>query len=155
MALPNFNKEELRGKIQFQFENVVNAIQFRLLKAGENFVTNARNNGTYKDHTGNLRSSVGYVLFKNGIQVNENFKSFPPTEANLKGTGLGPDQAKMIIDEIITKYPRGLVLVCVAGMSYAAAVESKGFDVITNSALIAKNELQTGLEELRQKISKK
>lgn len=154
MGIPSFNKEELRGKIRFQFENVVKAVQFKLQKVGEEFVTNARNNGTYKDHTGNLRGSIGYVLFKNGIQVNDNFKSYPPSQASLKGTGIGPDQAKMIIDEIITKYPTGLVLVCVAGMEYAAAVESKGFDVITSSALIAKNDLQKGLEELRQKVSK-
>ena len=36
---------------------------FKLLqRAGEVFVTYARNKGNYRDCTGNLRSSVGYVI---------------------------------------------------------------------------------------------
>ena len=31
-------------------------------------------------------------------------------------------------------YPKGMVLIGVAGMGYAAAVESRGYDVITGSA---------------------
>src|SRR5665213_1621495 len=153
MLQPKLNKQQISAMLQERRDRIVQAIQFRLQRTGEAFVTNARNTNTYKDHTGNLRGSIGYVILANGIQVDENFKSYPPKESDLKGTGLGPAQAKKIIDDIILKYPRGYVLICVAGMSYAAAVEAKGFDVITSSSLIAKNDLQKAMADIQRKIS--
>lgn len=153
MLQPKFNKDQIRDQLQERKDRILQAIQFRLQRVGETFVTNARNNGNYKDHTGNLRGSIGYVVLVNGIQVDENFKSYPPAASSLAGTGLGPDQAKAVIDEIIAKYPWGYVLICVAGMEYAAAVEAKNFDVITSSSLIAKSDLQKAMDEIQRKVN--
>ena len=43
-----------------------------LQRAGEEFVKIARKKGNYQNHTGNLRSSIGYVIIKDGDILTEN-----------------------------------------------------------------------------------
>ena len=50
-------------------ERIYNLLQ----RAGEEFVRLARKNGNYQDHTGNLRSSIGYVIVKDGHVLAENY----------------------------------------------------------------------------------
>lgn len=45
-----------------------------LQAGGEKFIEVARRSGSYKDQTGNLRSSIGYIIAKDGEVVTENFK---------------------------------------------------------------------------------
>lgn len=105
---------------------------------GISFVNKARKNRTYKDRTGNLRASIGYLIAFNG----------KIESSQIEGSSL-----EMIenIDEkmrrIASKY-KGWVLIGFAGMEYAAAVESKGFDVISNSVPIANELLQYFKEKL-------
>jgi len=154
---PKFTREQLRQIIQDRMDKIERAAISRLQFVGEKFVTNARNNGAYKDRTGNLRSSVGYVIMKDGIQIAANFKAFPQVDPKAKGAGQGMEKAQTAIDEIAEKlrgkYPRGLILIGVAGMDYAAAVEAEGFDVITSSSITAKGDLEAGFKELQSKIA--
>lgn len=91
---------------------------------GEEFVNKARLTGNYTDRTGNLRSSVGYIILHNGKVVDRNFE----------GKQVGKDQGQKVAIEVAAQYPRGWVLIGVAGMEYAAYVEAKNFDVISGSA---------------------
>jgi hypothetical protein len=147
-------EKALRGAL-LQFEQ---AIINRLIRVGENFVKNARTVNTYKDQTGNLRSSIGYIILKDGSQLAENFKtsSLNPDGSKARkkkgGGGEGVERAKEAAAEVAASYPTGYVLICVAGMEYAAAVEAKGYDVITGSSLIAKEELKKSLATLRDKL---
>jgi len=59
---------------------------------------------------------------------------------------MGRFNAMNVLDDIAAQYPTGMILVVVAGMEYAAAVESKGYDVITGSSREA--------EKLRDYIKK-
>ena len=45
-----------------------------LQAGGEKFIEVARRSGSYKDQTGNLRSSIGYIIAKDGEVVTENLK---------------------------------------------------------------------------------
>ena len=45
----------------------------KMMYLGEKFVNKARLEGNYKDRTGNLRSSIGYIILLNGKIVNQNF----------------------------------------------------------------------------------
>lgn len=89
---------------------------------GETFINKARRQGTYTDRTGNLRSSVGYVILIDGKIYQGRFT----------GTAEGEADSIALALAIGGKLP-GIVLICMAGMAYAAAVESKGYDVITGS----------------------
>ncbi len=98
--------------------------------AGENFVNNARSNDTYNDQTGNLRSSIGYIILNNGRVVHQNFKLSRSGDDRESGKV----EAMNYASELASKYPQGWVLIGFAGMNYAAAVESRGYDVITDAA---------------------
>jgi hypothetical protein len=145
-VVPKFSVVEIKRAMARKLALIEEAIVLRLTRTGERFVKNARNVNTYKDQTGNLRSSIGYVVLKNGEQVSENFKAGKGKE--------GVDKAKALVAELVDKYPRGYVLICVAGMDYAAAVESKGYDVITGSSKIAEQELKKAMKELSDKLGK-
>lgn len=117
-----------RQQIEQVFENFEKDIEFKTIQSlrylGEQFVNKARLNNTYTDRTGNLRSSIGYIVLKNGQLIDENFPS------KSTGSAKGLNVAK----EVSGQYPEGFVLIGVAGMEYAAYVEAKNFDVITGSA---------------------
>lgn len=104
---------------------VVNQTIAILVRVGETFVNDARLNGEYSDDTGNLRSSLGYIILNNGEIINSKF-SHRNTE--------GKVEAFNFAEELRKEYSKGLVLVGFAGMEYAASVESKGYDVISGSA---------------------
>ena len=92
-----------------------------LQRAGEEFVKIARN-------TGNLRSSIGYVIVKDGDILTENYKQ--STSGTDKQTGIR--EAKRLVSELIPLYKRGWVLIGVAAMPYAVYVEAiDNLDVIS------------------------
>jgi len=149
---PKFSEADIKAYILKRKAGMENAIFMALQKVGENYVTNARNRGEYTDRSDNLRSSVGYGIYKDGVLV------WTITGDAKKATKEGTEAAQRLIakikGELLAKYDKGFVLVVVAGMSYAAAVEAKGFDVITGSGLIAITELKKSLKRIEKKLSK-
>ena len=122
---PQFKQSDIKAHIEKKMKAYRNAVLERLKQAGEKFVNIARDRGDYTDQTGNLRSSIGYIILYDGISLVEDFKQVKQgTEGVTKGK-----------QEALKNAPsKGYALVVVAGMEYAAAVESKGKDVITGSA---------------------
>lgn len=119
-----FGKQQIARVLEnFQKENDSRMIQ-TLQFLGEQFVNKARLSDTYRDRTGNLRSSIGYVILKDGGIVDSNFE----------GIAEGVTKGKDVANEVAMEYPKGFVLIGVAGMDYAAYVEAKNYDVITGSA---------------------
>lgn len=92
-----------------------------------NTVAAARQLNTYTDRTGNLRSSIGYVVYKDGVEASSNFEAHGVSESGSTGVSEGEQLAR----DVASKYGNQVVAVLVAGMSYAVYVESKGFDVIS------------------------
>lgn len=150
---PKFTRAQLKEVLDRRKENLGQAILLRLQRIGETFVTNARNNGNYKDHTGNLRSSIGYVILKDGVQLFDNTKTFPQVDPTATGVLDGATQASNLLGDIAVAFPNGYVLIVVAGMEYAAAVESKGLDVLSSSSLIAASDLKKAIETLTNKVN--
>lgn len=120
---PTFTSRQIREVIDEKArefdEKAFKALQY----VGEQFVNDARTNGNYTDRTGNLRGSIGYVILVNGVIRKSNFTGKPE----------GRKKAREFAGELASEFGKGLVLIGVAGMSYAAAVEAKGYDVITSS----------------------
>lgn len=98
-----------------------------LIYLGEEFVAKARVLNTYRDDTGNLRSSIGYVILKDGVVVKMNFIADGPDGET--GRLQGMETAGKLSD----LYPSGFVLIGVAGMEYSRYVEARGYDVISGS----------------------
>lgn len=155
--VPKFTRSDIEKMLADRYLRIDQALVLRLKRIGETFVKNARENATFTDRTGNLRNSIGYVVLRDGVQMDADFKRSANVSANdkkSKGSKDGVNAAKDLAAEISRNFPRGYVLIVVAGMEYAAAVESKGLDVLTASSVIAKNDLKRAIKELSSKISR-
>lgn len=104
-----------------------------LTKVGEEAVNEARASGNWTDRTGNLRSSIGYVITEDGALVTSS--EFAPSDKGTdKATGQSEGRAQAVR---IASETRGLALVVVAGMNYAVYVADKGFNVLSSSQILA------------------
>lgn len=119
-----FTGKQLQNIFETFQNDVENKMLLMLQYIGEQFVNKARLSGNYKDRTGNLRSSIGYIILKDGNVIDKNFA----------GNQEGVSKGQQVANEVALQYPQGWVLIGVAGMEYAAYVEAKNFDVISGSA---------------------
>ena len=137
--IPAFSQGSIDRRIDRFKVSIEQRIIWTLAMVGERFVNDARSTRTYHDQTGNLRSSIGYIIAQDGNIIQE----------NIEGKAEGKAQAKKIADEVLRENSKGFILICVAGMEYAAPVESKGYDVITGSVPAAKALLKSKIKEYR------
>lgn len=104
----------------------------RVLDATGNACVKAgQDGGDYMDQTGNLISSIGYVVIKSGKIVRTGgFKA-------VKGGADGAKSGSAYALQLARECTRGIVLIVVAGMKYAAYVAAQGFNVLDSAELIA------------------
>ena len=98
----------------------------------------------YIDWTANLRSSIGYKVAVDGQIV---------STSGFQQVGQGSEGSKggqKLADEIIAQHPRGIVLVVVAGMTYAKYVTSRGYDVIDSAEVLTDKMINEFVNKLRQ-----
>lgn len=119
-------------KIAKEINRAENEILKKLSFIGENAVNDARANGDYLDHTGNLRSSIGYTILKNGETVRTSSFDQVKQEASE-----AKKESTKLLDELRTRFNTGFVLIVVAGMDYAVTVEARGRNVLSSSKLLA------------------
>ncbi|WP_312554891.1 hypothetical protein [Empedobacter brevis] len=121
---PNFSTSDLDKLNQKIIENTMQKCIKAYLYLGENVVSHAKQSVGFMDQTGNLRSSIGYILFVNG-QVYREF---------YEGKAVGTSEGKQFARELVSKARKApIVLVFTAGMNYAYSVESKGYNVLAAS----------------------
>lgn len=110
----------------------------RLAYLGEACVAVARRSGNYNDITGNLRSSIGYVVLRGGSPVTI---GGTVRFAGASGTGSeGEGAASALLSSLKSEFPKGIVLVVCAGMKYAAYVEDiRHKDVLASAERRAKS----------------
>lgn len=120
-------------------------IERNLRYVGEACVNQARgyNLGTYTDQTGNLRSSVGYVLAYRGKVKGKS--KFETVMTGTEGRAKGEEYALKLSRE----NPNGWVLVLVAGMEYASHVQLMGKDVLASAELLADRLVPTMINKLK------
>jgi len=135
--IPGFSQGDIDRRIDRFKVNIEQRIIWTLAMAGEKFVNDARSTRTYQDQTGNLRSSIGYIIARDGNVIQE----------NIEGKAEGTAQARKIANEVLRKNNKGFILIGFAGMEYACAVEAKGYDVITGSIPGVKDLLKAKIKE--------
>lgn len=138
IVIPTVDMKKLHQKLAMGKDAAEKLIISQFQYIGEEAVRIARQNGSYNDITGNLRSSIGYAIIKNGVPV-----TVGATEAfsGTKGDGsAGIAQGQAFLKKIAGRYSRGIALIVVAGMNYAVYVESIHHkDVLTSAELKAEN----------------
>lgn len=145
---PLFDQKSLERWFE-HFQSKAEDKMLALLQAGgEKFIEIARKNGSYKDQTGNLRSSIGYIIAKDGEVVKENF-----VESD-KGTDktTGKYKGRRLAEKVSLSHANGYVLVGVAGMEYAAALEAKGYEVASGANAQCEKYLRDALKSVFSKI---
>nr|DAJ32861.1 MAG TPA: hypothetical protein [Caudoviricetes sp.] len=148
MITPQFNSNDieriLREKIEKYHQKVIRILKY----VGEKCINEAREHGSYQDQTGNLRSSIGYVVLQDGKPIEKG--GFTPTERGTKKGKDGQKEGESFINKVISQYPKGFVLVVVAGMKYASYVEARNYNVLSSAELLAEKEVPKLLKALSQ-----
>lgn len=121
--IDRYTEQKLKGLEQ--------AVIRTLTYCGELCLNVARSTNSYKDQTGNLRSSIGYVVAVDGRIVNQS-----DFETVKKG-GDGSKQGAAFAKQLVRRFPKGVCLIVVAGMDYAVHVKNRGYDVLDSSELTA------------------
>jgi len=123
MLTPMFKLSDLEKQIGVEIEDSLEEIAEGFALFGEQYVNDARTGGSYKDQTGNLRASNGYVVSRDKKRTKTKFDGGKPT---------GEAAAASLASEVLKgEPPDSLVLIGVAGMEYAGEVESRGYSVMT------------------------
>lgn len=129
---PLWKKSNIKKLFKELGERAEFVILTLLQRTGEEFVKIARLEGQYDDHTGNLRSSIGYVIVKDGKIIGKNFSLSQNTGTD-KNTG--KKEGEQLAMDLVRSFTKGYVLIGVVGMKYAVFVEAmENKDVATRAA---------------------
>ena len=135
-------KSQINAYIDERMNMLKQAIIYNFCAIGEKVRNAAIERGSYTDRTGNLRNSVGYVVIVDG-QVYE-LGSFGKPDGNSEGKSTGQSYAR----SLVKKFPKGIVLIVVAGMRYASYVSARGKDVLDSAELLADQLVPKMLKQL-------
>ncbi len=142
-----------RSDVEKRFGAFLEEIQKKQIERakmlGEMCVNHARNvpqDQGFQDQTGNLRSSIGYMVFVDGVAIHSFYNQVKEGSTGVKA---GEALAKKIGQD-----QRGVCLVVTAGMNYALYLEAKGRDVLTGAEHVAERELPRMLEKLVANIQR-
>ena len=103
-----------------QLERLKQVLIRNLMYIGETVLNRARSTNSYKDRTGNLRSSIGYVITVDGRIIHSS--SFQTVKQGKDGSSMG--------------------------MYYSSYVSAKGLDVLDSSELLAERLVPQMLKQL-------
>lgn len=143
ITAPQGFEQAVEKELLEQMNNMRTALIYNLGAIGNRVVNIARQHHRYKDQTGNLTSSVGYVIVEDGKVVMESsFEQTRPTATE------GSNKGRSFAHSLAKAYPEGITLVVVAGMNYAAYVERRGIGGMTTAEINARNAVRTLLDKL-------
>ena len=134
-------------EIDAYMEESIKRIEYALVRTlqyvGERCLIAARKSKSYRDITGNLRSSVGYVISVDGHVVNSS--DFDTVKQGNEGSMEGYQYAC----SLVSQFPQGICLIVVAGKNYAQHVTAKGKDVLDSAELLAEQLVPKMLSKLK------
>ena len=143
---------------QFHFyEKVAKIVNEETIRAlaylGEKSIIRIRERSkkeSWIDHTGNLRSSIGYAVYEHGKkQIASDFKVV------LNGDE-GSKEGQKYVDRLASQYAQTYALVVVAGMNYAEYVEAiEGKDVLASTELWAKAKVSEYMSKAKERAEKR
>ena len=147
MIKAKFNMDAIRRYAYSKRDAFIEASLEAYKRACIKMVERAKQTNTYQDQTSHLRSSIGCVLYHNGIEVYNYFKAEEGDEQGVqKGLELARKIAKDAGDKAITA-------VVVAGMEYAVYVEAKGYDVLSGSCHQFSDDLKEEFTNVKREFS--
>lgn len=143
---------EINALIKIETKRVDKIVIQALANLGDMCVKEARDRveeESWFNQTGNLRSSVGYVIVSHGRIVKHS--DFGTVLHGAEGSRVG----KALAEELAKKYSSDYVLIVVAGMHYAEYVEAKNSkSVLASAELLAHAEFYNVMEKLKNQVAR-
>jgi hypothetical protein len=128
-------QEDIDKYLKSRVKELINETIYKLSYIGEHVVNTAKIKGGYHNQTGNLRSSLGYIISIDGEIVK--IGGFEVTKDGYDGVKGGEALA-----QALAKTSKGMTLIVVAGMQYAIYVSAKGLDVLDSAEIELEKQLQ-------------
>lgn len=121
-------REYLEREYKKHLKKLINTLAY----VGERVVNGVRDESLsdWNDQTGNLRSSIGYMILVDGVPVKQSDFSV------VKNGEKGSKEGLRYIQSLASLYPTGIALIIVAGMDYASYVEAMDNKVVLAQAEI-------------------
>lgn len=140
---------EITALVNKQIEEIDNQTlnQFKLVLARALKIQRAkvRASGGYNDDTGQLRSSVGGIIYKDGKVLYEDFELAPYGTDKAPGLKEGREKAFKVLRE-----SSGWGITIVAGQEYASWVETRhGLSVLTDARMELDKTLDQAFNEIQ------
>ena len=148
----NAVRAEMEQEVRKSIESVVDA----LASVGDEIVSGIVDSvsSSWRDRTGNLRSSVGYIVSLDGVEMRRGgFRLYdgPERASTLKD---GSQVGAAFAVSLLADHPEGLALVIVAGMEYASHVEAvENRTVLAQAELDAPALVEEMIAELQSKLA--
>lgn len=137
--VPKFALKDVRSYMEQYASRAEEVVIRNLQRLGEQTIIKVRDRSgeeSWYDKTGNLRSSIGYVVGRDGEVISEG--GFSQVLNGSEGSSEGKRFAEELAAQLTGKY----FLIIVAGMNYASYVEEmENKDVLASSSLFAEKEL--------------
>ena len=141
MIKSNIARDALERWLSQSVDILNNELNSTFSYLGEQAVTKIRDRSgsdSWYDQTGNLRSSIGYMVLNDGRKLIESaFKIVAGPNATQESNGTqGAEKGRRYLEELSKSYSDSYALCVVAGMDYASYVESMdNKDVLASTKL--------------------
>ena len=152
---PQFSQSDVISEIEKMIKTAEDKIIQSLFFVGEKAVEYARKNDPFKDHTANLRSSISYIVVKDGVEIGSSAEKFQPTtaiDAKSKKSSVGTEGYQNGLEyarQLASSVTNGIALVVVAGMNYALHVERSGYDVLSGAQINSERMFKSIISQLK------
>lgn len=137
----NIDIKQIRDYLDKETRKSIHQVIASLQRVGEQVVNEIRTEhiSDWEDQTGNLRSSIGYIISVDGEPYN--MSGFEQIDGPDRGTerdpGYNQEDPKEYARSLCKLHPKGIALIVVAGMEYAAYVEA-----MENKVVLAQGEIE-------------
>lgn len=143
---PKFGSGVVAAQVNAFQERLEKATQYMLQYLGESLAKYAKDQHTYTDQTGNLTNSIGYAVVRKGKIVTYGGENQP---------GEGAADGLKVATQMAANLQNTFSLIIVAGMNYAAYVESKGYNVILPAQFKAMKDFPEAMKRLQDMAKQK
>lgn len=145
-------REALQQKLNEKREQLIKALNVRLMQLAEEAVTYSKDNKGYQDRTANLKNSISFALYLDGEIVVSKIGAIPKAEEVVGGQDAVGEALQNYAQQDGVVAPKGYSLIIVAGMNYGKYVEDKGYNVLHLTKYYLRSEMKKIFEEVIEMI---
>ena len=145
-------REALQQKLNEKRQQLIKALNVRLMQLAEEAVTYSKDNKGYQDRTANLKNSISFALYLDGEIVVSKIGAIPKAEEVVGGQDAVGEALQNYAQQDGVVAPKGYSLIIVAGMNYGKYVEDKGYNVLHLTKYYLRSEMKKIFEEVIEMI---